>query len=160
MGRITQTPGSRVRVKTGTTVHVWDLEAGKSDTWMISGKTAGHSFLVKSAEPAPNGGAHLTLVQPGFEREYEIRVHSSLVDELAPARRQRFRARPRRATASESGAHVSLAAAASLVQSQAEHGATLVQEGSSAVRALVNARWWPISRTLGSGASTSSANPT
>ncbi len=71
--------GMTVKVQPGTTVYVWDFEARESATWCIGGSAAEHEFRVTSAIETDGHGVYLTLVQPGFEREYEIHVHSSKV---------------------------------------------------------------------------------
>jgi len=71
--------GMTVRIHPGTTVHVWDFEARESAIWRIGGSAAGHEFRVTSARETGDRGVYLTLVQPGFEHEYEIHVHSSKV---------------------------------------------------------------------------------
>jgi hypothetical protein len=71
--------GLMVKIQPGTIVHVWDFEARESATWRIGGSAAEHEFLVTSALETDDRGVFFTLVQPGFEREYEIHVHSSKV---------------------------------------------------------------------------------
>jgi hypothetical protein len=71
--------GVMVKIPPGTIVHVWDFEARESATWCIGGNAAEHEFLITSALETDDRGVFLTLVQTGFEREYEIHVHSSKV---------------------------------------------------------------------------------
>lgn len=140
MGESTQieTAGAHVRIRPGTTVHVWDLEAGKSDTWLIAGDTARHSFIVKSVEPADRGGSHLTLVQPGFEREYELRVHSSNVAASPAVHLPRLRPRSsdRRRLHRPTPLRV-LSSAAARMQGQAGVGASASRRQPSKLRGLV-----------------------